>query len=105
MKRVNFAGLAARDNPAYLCAVQKGPAPAPPRFIPRATLALLATVVLFCVAVVLYSLPVMLAEPPPGAIPDWTAERVRAHLAGKVHWIFAGSALVVSAFAWRLGRR
>jgi hypothetical protein len=85
--------------------VQKSPGSAPVRFVPRATLALLATVALFCAAIFLYSLPVMLEEPPPGAIPDWTAERVRAHLAGKVHWIFAGSALVVSAVAWRWNRR
>ncbi len=85
--------------------MQKGPAPAPVRFVPRATLALLATIVLFSVVVVLYSLPVILETPPPGAIPDWTNERLRAHLAGKVHWIFAACALVVSGFAWRWGKR
>jgi hypothetical protein len=47
----------------------------------------------------------MLETPPPGAIPDWTAERIRAHLAGKVHWIFAGSAAVVALIASRWGRR
>jgi hypothetical protein len=47
----------------------------------------------------------MLETPPPGAIPDWTAERVKARLAGKVHWIFAGSALVVAAIVSRRGRR
>jgi hypothetical protein len=81
--------------------VEKRPSGAPVRFVPRATLALLATVVLFFAAIFLYSLPVMLEEPPPGAIPDWTAERVRAHLAGKVHWIFAGSAVVVAVIASR----
>lgn len=86
--------------------MQNGPRPArPERFVPRATLALAATVVLFFVATFLYSLPVMLEPPPPGAIPDWTAERVKAHLAGKVHWIFAGSALVVGVIASRWRQR
>jgi hypothetical protein len=81
--------------------VQKSPAPR--RFVPRATLALLATFALFFVATFLYSLPVMLETPPPGAIPDWTTERIKAHLAGKVHWIFAGSAIAVALIAsrWR----
>ena len=83
--------------------MQKGPTPT--RFVPRATLALVATVVLFLVATFLYSLPVMLEPPPPGAIPDWLAERIKAHLAGKVHWIFAASVLVVAAFASRWRRR
>lgn len=85
--------------------MQKAPTQRPQRFMPRATLALVATLVLFFVATFLYSLPVMLETPPPGAIPDWLAERIKAHLAGKVHWIFAGSALVVAAFALRWRRR
>jgi hypothetical protein len=69
------------------------------------TLALLAGLALFALATFLYCLPVLLETPPPGAIPDYTAERVRAHLAGKVHWLLAGSYLVVAFVLSRRARR
>ena len=81
--------------------MQNGPRPRPARFVPRATLTLLAAVALFFAVTFLYSLPALLEEPPPGAIPDWHAERVKARLAGKVHWIFGGCVLVVAAVAQR----
>jgi hypothetical protein len=62
-------------------------------FAPRVTVTLLAGVLLFGVASLIYSLPVLLEAPPPGAIPDYTSERVAAHLEGKVLWILTASML------------
>jgi hypothetical protein len=74
-------------------------------FLPRATLLILSGFVLFVLLAMLYSLPVMLEEPPPGASPDYMKERVHAHLDGKITWIMAGAfgivALVVSRWSKR----
>jgi hypothetical protein len=75
------------------------------RFVPRATLTLLATVVLFFVVTFLYALPAMVEEPPAGATAEWQNERIKARLAGKVHWFFAGSALVVAVVMSRRSSR
>lgn len=72
--------------------------------MPRVTLALFAGLALFVLVAMLYSLPVLLETPPPGAIPDYTAERVRAHLSGKVHWLLGGSFLVVAVLFARARR-
>jgi hypothetical protein len=78
------------------------PRDAPPgRFLPRATLALGVGVALFLVVSLAYSLPVLLETPPPGAIADYTRERVHARLEGKAFWLLGGSILVsAAAFAW-----
>ncbi len=70
--------------------------------MPRATIFLLIAFVLFIAISMLYVLPTLLEPPPPGAIADYTRERVIARMEGKV-MIFATIAVVVSgAFAaWR----
>jgi len=68
------------------------------RFAPRVTISLLMGFVLFLVLALLYSLPAWLETPPPDAIADYTQERVRARLEGKVFWIFAFS-MLAAAFA------
>jgi hypothetical protein len=68
------------------------------RFAPRVTISLLMGFVLFLVLALLYSLPALLETPPPDAIADYTQERVRARLDGKVFWIFTVS-MLASAFA------
>lgn len=100
-----FAGLAAGDKPAYLWAVQKGPPPRSPMFVPRATLFILSGFVVFVLLAMLYSLPVMLEEPPPGASPDYVKERVRAHLDGKIPWIMVGAFGIVALVASRWSKR
>jgi len=68
------------------------------RFVPRVTVSLLIGFALFLVLALLYSLPAWLETPPPDAIADYTQERVRARLEGKVIWIFMAS-MLASAFA------
>ncbi len=68
-----------------------------PRFRPRVTLALLGGVVLFVISSALYALPALLETPPPGAIADYTEERVRARLEGKALWLLAGSLVLSGA--------
>jgi hypothetical protein len=86
--------------------VQKSPPPArSPLFVPRFTLFILAGFVLFALLAMLYALPVMLEEPPPGASPDYLQERVRARLDGKTGWIMVGSFLIVSVAASRWMKR
>ncbi len=103
---MNLAGLARRDKSAYLWAVQKGPAPArSPMFVPRFTLFILAGFAVFLVLALLYSLPVWLETPPPGASPDYVKERVRAHLEGKASWIMVGSFVLVAAVGARWMKR
>jgi len=103
---VNLAALASRDKPAYLWAVQQGPAPVrQPMFVPRFTLFILAGFALFAVVALLYSLPILLETPPPGASPDYVSERVRAHLEGKASWLMVGSFLVVAAAGSRWMKR
>ena len=70
-------------------------------FAPRVTVTLLAGVVLFGLASLLYSLPVLLESPPPGAIPDYAKERVAAHLEGKVLWILTASMLAAGFLSIR----
>ena len=53
----------------------------------------------------LYSLPVMLETPPPGASPDYVQERVRAHLEGKTGWIMVGAFGIVAVAASRWLKR
>ena len=65
-------------------------------FVPRVTLSLLVAVAVFLVITGLYLLPVLLEPPPPGAIPDYMAERVRARLDGKVLWLATASLAVVT---------
>jgi hypothetical protein len=70
-------------------------------FLPRITLVLIGGFVLFMLIAGLYVLPVLLETPPPGAIPDYTKERVMARLEGKVLWMLATSLLVVAGLAIR----
>jgi hypothetical protein len=70
-------------------------------FFPRVTITLVAGFVLFLLLAFLYSLPVLLESPPPGAISDYQVERVRAHLNGKVSWMFAASFLVATGLSIR----
>jgi len=74
-------------------------------FVPRFTLFILAGFLLFSVLSLLYALPVMLEEPPPGASPDYTQERVRAHLEGKTGWIMVGSFVIVAVAGSRWMKR
>ena len=66
------------------------------RFVPRIALSLAGGFLLFLLSAGLYVMPVLLEEPPPGAIPDYHKERVRARLEGKVLWFLAGSMIVVT---------
>ncbi len=86
--------------------MQKGPAPArSPIFVPRFTLFILAGFALFSLLALLYSLPVLMEAPPPGASPDYVQERVRAHLEGKAGWIMVGSFLIVAVAGSRWMKR
>ncbi len=69
------------------------------------TLVVVAGFALFVVLTLLYSLPVLLETPPAGAIRDYTAERVKSHLDGKVTWLMAAAFLIVGIVAvWRARR-
>ena len=68
------------------------------RFAPRLTVTILVGFALFLVASTLWVLPALMETPPPGAIPDYTKERVMARLDGAVAPLFAGS-MLVAAFA------
>jgi len=70
-------------------------------FAPRITLTLLFGLLIFVVVALLWVLPVLLEEPPPGAIPDWRAERVRAVLAGKALYLLVASVLAAAALGIR----
>ncbi len=70
-------------------------------FLPRITISLVAGFALFLLLAGLYVLPELLADPPPGAIPDYQRERVMARLEGKVLWMLAASYLVVVALTIR----
>ena len=70
-------------------------------FVPRVTLTVAAGLAIFVVAALVYALPVLLEPPPPGAIEDWTRERVRARLAGKTIWLLAASFLVAALLSAR----
>jgi hypothetical protein len=85
--------------------VQKSPPPRAPVFVPRFTLILMAGFALFALLAMLYSLPILLEEPPPGASPDYIQERVRAHLEGKTGWIMVGAFGIVAAAASRWLKR
>jgi len=69
------------------------------------TLVILGGFALFFVLAMLYSMPVILEEPPPGAAPDYITERVRAHLHGKVPWILGISFLISGAIGARWMKR
>jgi hypothetical protein len=70
-------------------------------FAPRLTLTLLFGTLIFLVVALLYILPVLLEEPPPGAIQDWVQERVRARLAGKTLYLIVGSFLAAALLGAR----
>jgi hypothetical protein len=77
-------------------------------FVPRATISLVIAAAVFLLLTGLYALPAMLETPPPGAIADYTAERVRARLDGNVFWLAATSLVVVTALGlagWLPGMR
>ena len=74
-------------------------------FVPRFTLFILAGFLLFSLLSLAYALPVMLEEAPPGASPDYTKERVRAHLEGKTGWIMVGSFVIVAVAGSRWMKR
>jgi hypothetical protein len=74
-------------------------------FVPRFTLFILAGFALFALLALLYSLPILLETPPPGASPDYVAERIRAHLEGKASWIMVGSFLIVAVASARWMKR
>jgi hypothetical protein len=70
--------------------------------VPRATLAIVGGLALFVIVSATYSLPALLETPPPGAIADYTQERVRARLEGKASWfLLASLAASTAAFAWQ----
>jgi hypothetical protein len=73
----------------------------PTAFAPRVTVTLLCGLVIFLGAALLYILPVLLEEAPPGAIQDWTEERVRARLAGKTLYLLVGSFLAAAVLGTR----
>ncbi|MBW2279512.1 MAG: hypothetical protein JRG76_04755 [Deltaproteobacteria bacterium] len=66
------------------------------RFAPRLTITILAGFALFVAACALWVLPALLETPPPGAIPDYTRERVMAKLDGMVMPLFTGSMLIAA---------
>ncbi len=68
------------------------------RFAPRIAVTVLAGFALFLVASMVWVLPTMMETPPPGAIPDYTKERVMARLTGAVAPLFTGS-MLIAAFA------
>jgi hypothetical protein len=70
-------------------------------FAPRVTVTLLFGFAIFLVVALLYTLPVLLEEPPPGAIQDWVRERVRARLAGKTLYLIVASILAAAALGAR----
>jgi hypothetical protein len=70
-------------------------------FAPRITLTLLFGLVIFLAVALLWVLPVLLEEPPPGAIQDWRLERVRALLAGKALYLLVASLLAAAALGAR----
>lgn len=70
-------------------------------FAPRITIMVLFSLVLFTLLAGLYVLPVLLETPPPGAISDYTQQRVMARLEGKTLWILAASFLTVAGLAIR----
>ncbi len=67
-------------------------------FAPRLTVTILAGFAFFGVASALWVLPALMETPPPGAIADYTKERVMARLDGAVAPLFAGS-MLAAAFA------
>jgi len=69
------------------------------------TLVILGGFALFFVLAMLYSMPVILAQPPAGAAPDYIQEQVRAHLHGKITWILAVSFLIAGLIGARWMRR
>ena len=73
----------------------------PSSFFPRVTLSLLGGFLLFLLSAGLYVLPVLLEPAPPGAIPDYHQERVRARMQGKVHWFLVGSFLCAALVSAR----
>ena len=62
---------------------------------------MVAAGLIFLLASLIYVAPVLLEEPPPGAIQDWTRERVRARLAGKVPWLLVPSVATAALLAAR----
>jgi hypothetical protein len=75
------------------------------RFVPRATLLLLAGLALFFAVATLYALPALLEPAPAGAIVDYHTQRVLARLEGKVHWMLIGSMVTVVAIGVACMRR
>ncbi|MFQ5699937.1 MAG: hypothetical protein ACE5IL_16870 [Myxococcota bacterium] len=76
--------------------------------MPRITLTLLLGTVIFLISAGVWIWPVLMQDPPPGAIADWTVERVRARLDGVVLWLILGAfvaAAVVVARGWLPGMR
>jgi predicted MFS family arabinose efflux permease len=86
--------------------MQRGPSP-PYRAsaVPRMTLVVIGGFALFFVLAMLYSMPVILAQPPAGAAPDYIQEQVRAHLHGKVSWILLASFLIAGGLGARWMKR
>ena len=74
------------------------------RFFPRVTLMFVTGLLIFGVVAGLYVLPALLETPPPGAVPGYTQERVRARLEGKIQWMLAGSFVTATLLALRVGR-
>lgn len=77
-------------------------------FVPRITITLVLGTAIFLVAAGVWIWPILLQDPPPGAIADWTVERVRARLDGVVLWLILGgygAAAVIVARGWLPGMR
>lgn len=71
------------------------------RFAPRVTVLIVAGLIFFLISSLVYVLPVLLESAPPGAIADYTKERVAERMEGKAMWFLTGSLL----FALFLGMR
>ena len=72
-----------------------------PSFVPRFTLLLAGSVAMFFALSLLYSCPVIQQPIPVDAPPDYVAEQVRQHMAGKVIPIFMISILVTALLVVR----
>ena len=66
------------------------------RFIPRITLTLLLGFFIFISSALLYVAPILMEAQPPGAISDYTKQRVESRLKGKVRWFLGGSLIAAT---------
>jgi hypothetical protein len=72
-----------------------------PSFVPRFTLMLAGSVLLFFLISLVYSWPVMMQPIPADAPPEFITEQVRQHMAGKTIPIFMVSLLLTALLVAR----